>query len=196
MRRHPMLSALVLLIILVSTWIFLHESRQADQYDAELSFDLVRVVAAIHQVRHIASVSPTVTLDDPALRRQWDSIRFVLSRWEAEQNTNRRRIIKLMKRAISREASFNAQYMQQYSGRITLGDTGEDEAFPLYTAARLLMQEDILTLSLEERRQVAAFVLSVFGQEAQQVRGIQPSALTEGGAETLVAAHVLQDVAP
>lgn len=197
MRRYPMLSALALVILLVSAWVFFHESEQASKYDAELSFDLVRVVSALHHVHRITGVTPAATMADPALRAQWDQIRFVLSRWEAEQDKHRRQLIKLMKRAIRREASFDERYMQQYSGRIVLSDVGPGEDdYPLYTAARLLMQEDVLGLSAQERSQVAAFAAAVFADEAQQIREIRPSALAEGRAETLVAARVLQDAAP
>ncbi len=196
MRRHPVLVAIVLVMLLGSAWFFVYETAESDHYNTELSFDLVRVVAAIHNMHRLGYQLPPASGPNQDMVREWDRIRFILSRWEAEQDSARREIIKLVKRAVHRESTFDNEYMQQYSGRIVMTDVGRgEESYPLYQAARRIMKDNILGLSLSELRSIATFVDSTFSDELELVRRAHSNQLDQGASETLAAAFLLQDVA-
>lgn len=193
MRQHPVILSVCLMGLLGAAWFFLFQSAENDKYNSELSFDLVRLVAAVHELDRLDRESAQ---QDVQMQRQaaWQRIRFVLSRWEAEMNGERREIIKLMKRAVVAQPGFDDGWMQQYSGRIVMEDIGRAaEPFPLYRAASRIMQDNLLRLSDAERSRVAGFVDTVFAAELELVRHTDPDGLVAGGDEAMVAAHVLQD---
>jgi len=193
-RQYPVVLTTVLLLLLGSAWFILYESAESDDYNTELSFDLVRMVAALHHLHNIKVGPARVAGMPPELARDWGQIRFILSRWEAEQDPARREIIKLMKRAVRQEASFDNAYLQQYSGRIVMSDIGTaDEKFPLLRAARRVMHDNVLELSAAERSAVAGFVETIFVNELASVKQAHPEAVGRGEPETLAAAYVLRD---
>lgn len=191
-RQHPVIVSVCLVALLGATWFFLFQSSESDKYNSELGFDLVRLVAAVHELDR----NSTATGQEAKDQRQaaWQRIRFVLSRWEAEMDRDRREVIKLMKRAVVAQPTFDEHWMQQYSGRIIMTDIGRgEERFPLYRAASRVMQDNLLHLSDEERRRLAQFVDTVFAAELELVRRSGPEQLAKGGEEAMIAAHILQD---
>lgn len=194
MRQHPVILSVCLLGLLGAGWFFLFQSAEQDKYNTELGFDLVRLIAAVHELDRLRG-QPRAGGEELSRQRAvaWQRIRFVLSRWEAEMDRDRREVIKLMKRAVVAQPDFDDVWMQQYSGRIVMEDIGREAVdFPLYRAARRVMADNLLHLSDEERHSLADFANTVFAAELELLRQADPEQLAGAGDEAMAAAYVLR----
>lgn len=192
MRNHPLILSIALIMALGATWFYLFQSAETNKYDSELSFDLVRMLSAVHNINLLEQSTEKSSAQQ---RREWDRIRFILSRWEPESESDRREIVRLMKRAVIHTPGFDDTYMQQYSGRITMQDIGEaDESYPLYAAAIRIMQQNSLSLSQAEKQRVAEFVDTIFNTELDAVKHATPDTLGQGQGEEMVAAYIMQNI--